>query len=214
MSKKLHFGSRSGATLAESLIAVAITTFAISSIYVGSITLQKSFRASQHYAATQAAQMRVIDYVSMDLRRAVQWQADASGGKELVLWLPNYYLKKEDGNLVARHPQVGSNGQVYYGSSGQDLVKVRYYATERRDDHGLLVNDIRRAVTHDNKTEETLLVTGAQDFQPVFDEDDTKGQVVHTKVSFPPSFRPFISTGNGFRDGTSTYATTMVRNKR
>lgn len=210
--------SSAGVSIAETLISISITAFAIGAIYVGSVTLQKSFRASQQYAATQAAQLRVIDYVALDLRRAVQWKAE-SGGTELTILIPDYY----DGDVEdrtaprpsPRYPRVAKNGGVYYGDTSTDLVKIRYYAVERTDSHGTKLKDIRREVTRDGKTREKVLVTGAQDFEPLYDEDaDTKGQIVHTKVSFPPSFRPFINSGDAYRDGTTTFATTLVRNKR
>jgi hypothetical protein len=198
----------------ESVIAVAITAFALSSIYIATITLQKSFRAAQQYAVTQAAQLRVIDYVALDLRRGVDWNATSDSGKELTVWLPNYYDNSNPDRPVPRDPKVGPNREVYYGSSPNDRIQVRYYATERIDSHGARVNDVHRAVTYGGQTEDTVLVTGAEAFEPVYDQDDTKRQVVYTKITFPPAFRPFINSGNAYRDGTSTFATTMVRNKR
>ena len=198
----------------ESVIAVAITAFALSSIYIASITLQKSFRAAQQYSVTQAAQLRVIDYVALDLRRGVDWNATSGNSKELTVWLPNYYDSTNPDRPIPRDPKVGPNKEVYYGTNPQDRIKVRYYATQRTDAMGASVNDVHRAVTYGGQTEDTVLVTGAEAFEPVYDQDDAKKQVVYTKITFPPAFRPFINSGNSFRDGTSTFATTMVRNKR
>lgn len=213
--------SRSGVSLAESLVAISITAFAISAIYIGSSALQKSFKASHHYAATQAAQLRVIDYVSLDLRRAVDWKAE-NGGTELVLKIPNYYTGDvEDRSLETkpspRHPRVAKNGSVYYGEDANDLVTVRYYTSDRQDSSGTTVKDVWREVIYRDASlnkPAKLLVTGVKDFQPIYREDDPKGQIVYTKISFPPSFRPFIDSGDAYRDGTTTFATTMVRNKR
>src|SRR5215213_7322368 len=93
--------SRTGGSLIETLVSVSITAAAMSALYVGSVTLQKSFRAARQYAETQAAQMRVIDYVAGDLRTAISYPDAATVGSTeglppgatlvLQLIVPNYY---------------------------------------------------------------------------------------------------------------------------
>ena len=203
--------SRSGATLIETMVTVAITGFAMTSIYIGSIAVQKSFRAAQMYSTTQAGQLRVIDYVALDLRRAVDW---TPVGNEVRMKIPNFYDNTNPEKPIPRHPRVSKNGEVYYGTSPADLIDIRYYTVERTNSAGRRVNDVCRAVTSGGKTTDTVLVTGAEEFKPVYQQSDTKRQVVYTKISFPPVFRPFINSGDVYKDGTTTFATTMVRNKR
>jgi hypothetical protein len=200
-----------GATLMETMMTVTITAIAISSIYIGSITLQKSFRAAQLYSTTQAGQLRVIDYVSMDLRRAVDW---TPSGNEVSMKIPNYYDYTDPNRPIPRNPRVSKNGEVYYGSGPGDVINIRYHTVERTDSFGRTVSDVYRGVTSGGTTRNTVLVTGAEEFKPVYEQSDTKRQVVYTKISFPPVFRPFIASGDVYKDGTTTYATTMVRNKR
>lgn len=224
MQLRSCFRSSSGSSLVETLIAVTITVIAISAIYVGSITLQKSFRAAQHYSTTQASQLRVLDYVAMDLRRAVGYPSAATSASAvglptgavpvLELLIPNYYDTSDPDNPKPRDPKIGPNGEVYYGASAQDLVRVSYFTLTGAGSNGLKTCDVYRSVTSNGSTKTTQLVQGAEDFTLTFAADDPKQQLVNTKITFPPMFRPFVDSGNVYKDGTATYATVLVRNKR
>jgi Tfp pilus assembly protein PilW len=211
MRTSLRTRAVTGTTLVETMLSLAITTIAVGAIYVGSITLQKSFRAAQHYADAQAGQLRVLDYVAMDLRRAVDWTAS---GNELRMKIPNFYDATDEAHPTPRDPRVSANGEVYYGASPADITEVRYYSLERTDKSGRKISDVYRAVTSGGNTRSTVLVKGVEEFKPVYEQSNSNQQVVRTKISFPPMFRPFIESGNVYKDGTATFATTMVRNKR
>ena len=224
MHLKSRFHSVLGGSLVEVMVSVAITVIAISAIYVGSITLQKSFRAAQHYTTTQAAQLRVIDYVAMDLRRAVGYPSAATSAStvglpsgavpELELLIPNYYDISDPDKPKPRVPKIGPNGEIYYGTSASDLVKISYFTVKSTGSSGQNLCDVYRAVTANGVVKTTQLVSGAEDFTLTFAADDPKQQLVSTKITFPPMFRPLVGTGNIYKDGTATYATTLVRNKR
>jgi Tfp pilus assembly protein PilW len=211
MQTSLRTRAVTGTTLVETTVSLAITTIAIGAIYVGSMALQKSFRAAQHYSVTQAAQLRVLDYVASDLRRAVHWTAS---GNEVRMKIPNFYDTTDAAHPTPRDPRVSANGEVYYGASPADVTEVRYYTLERTDGSGRKVSDVYRSVSSGGTTRSTVLVKGVEEFKPVYEQSDANQQVVRTKISFPPIFRPFIESGNVYKDGTATFATTMVRNKR
>lgn len=193
-----------GFTLVETLFGATILSLAIGAIYVGSLSLQKSFRAAQHYSATHAAQLRVLDYVSLDLRRAY---AVKQGTKEITMLIPDYYDRTDPAKPKARYPRV-ENGRIVYGSSAG--VKVRYYITTRAGDGGRPVNDLFREEGGVSK----LLVSGIQEFEPAYEDNDPRRQIVKTAITFPPIFRAFATTDAATKNATATHAATMVRNKR
>ncbi len=194
----------SGMTLVETLVASTIVSLAIGSMYVGSMALQKSFRAAQHYSSTHAAQLRVLDYVSLDLRRAF---AVKQSNKEITMLIPDYYDRTNPSNIKARHPRV-EKGRIVYGNANG--VKVRYYIAARNDHTGRAVNDLFREEAGVSR----LLVSGIQEFEPGYEDNDPRRQIVKTSITFPPIFRAFAVTDAATKNATATHAATMVRNKR
>src|SRR3954447_10877236 len=61
----------SGFTMAEMMIAMAGSAIIIGALMFSSLGLQRAFRASELYAAAQADQRRLLDYLTRDLRRSV-----------------------------------------------------------------------------------------------------------------------------------------------
>lgn len=61
----------SGFTIAEMMISMAGSAIIIGALMFASVGLQRAFRASEVYAAAQADQRRLLDYLTRDLRRAV-----------------------------------------------------------------------------------------------------------------------------------------------
>ena len=103
--------------------------------------------------------------------------------------------------------------------AADDLAKSLEGVTNFDDEAVLSAENLLLTFTKIGKdifpqTTETVLVKGAEEFKPVYEQNDKKRQVVYTKISFPPVFRPFINSGDVYKDGTATFATTMVRNKR
>lgn len=62
--------SRAGFTLTEILISVTIGLVLTAVLLSASIGLQKSFNAADHFFSTHVQQIRIIDYLSRDVKRA------------------------------------------------------------------------------------------------------------------------------------------------
>ncbi len=77
-------------TLAEVMVAMAIGTVVCAMSMYGILFLQKSYAATEQYALSMTDQMRVLDYLSMDLRRAVAVTVDNTNNN-LTMTLPSYY---------------------------------------------------------------------------------------------------------------------------
>ena len=61
---------RAGFTLPELSVAIAASTIVLGSLMLAMMSLSRSFDATEKYARAHAAQVRLIDSIAMDLRRA------------------------------------------------------------------------------------------------------------------------------------------------
>jgi Tfp pilus assembly protein PilW len=133
----MKFAGRShGFTMAEMMIAMAGSAIIIGALMFSSIGLQKAFRASELYAASQADERRLIDYLGRDLRRAVAIATSTSvnGGTAtkvgtdavmvekdtaLLLTLPGYYKSNAPGDesFDEALPVVISDHRIDYGTA-------------------------------------------------------------------------------------------------
>jgi type II secretory pathway pseudopilin PulG len=186
-----------GFTLVELLIATGISSVIGAALLTGSILVQKSFAASRHHIDAQAEQLRLIDYMGLDLRRALTVTVTATAsGSQLALTIPDYYEPDPDhpGRLRPREPDV-SKGTVVYGAAP---IAVSYY---KRDS----------AIYRKQGTVETALATDVNDFQLTIQD---LGQSISMSVTFIPKYQ-FSSTNRAsVREGTATFSTVLLRNKR
>src|SRR5678815_4940017 len=60
-----------GFSLAELLVSLGVTSLVMSALMVAVVSLGKSFKATELYSKSNSAQIRLIDAIAMDLRRAV-----------------------------------------------------------------------------------------------------------------------------------------------
>ena len=80
---KLRFSSRhliSGMTIVESMVAVGVGAAILAAFTTASVALQKNFVAIEDYAKGQNDQMRISDYLSLDMRRAFSIGLTSSSG--------------------------------------------------------------------------------------------------------------------------------------
>jgi Tfp pilus assembly protein PilW len=173
-----------GMTMPEVMIAAAVASMLSVGLVVAAITMQKNFKASMQYASSQAQQVRLLDYISRDLRRATT--ASVSNGV-LTITIPDYY----DATGQPRNPTLFM-GRVFYNSPTA-AVTVRYYQQNGQ-------------VIRQEGTTATSIADGVQDFQLSF---VNQGQVVEASITFLPTFQ---QNGQGVRSGTAVYARTLLRN--
>jgi Tfp pilus assembly protein PilV len=140
----------SGFTLAEVMVAMAGTMIIVTALMLAAIGVQKSLRASEIYAASQADQRRLLDYLSRDMRRAVGIAKTANlsgtgavklttqpltveGSTALVLTLPGYYQNNAPGTTLYDQPfPVTTVGErVDYGT--KELVASNVTVTFRKE---------------------------------------------------------------------------------
>ena len=97
---------------------MAISSLLCGGLMTASIALQKSFIASRHHILAQAGQMRLIDYMNLDLRRALTVSTNTG---RLTVTIPDYY----DSFGAPRDPQI-QGGLAVYGPASKVIT---YYQT-------------------------------------------------------------------------------------
>jgi prepilin-type N-terminal cleavage/methylation domain-containing protein len=189
-STKPGFEDAAGFTLAELSISVAIFSIVSIGLLMGFTSLERSYAATSVYTINHADQLRISDYLAMDLRRATAVQAAQN---DTSIYIPSYY----DANGAIQTPALDGNGSVYYGDKGSS-VKIRYYLSDgsmyRQEGTGPAV----------------VLADNVQGF--IFDVTDI-GKVVKTKITFNPRFTSAGASSTATAS-TAFYNTTLLRNTR
>ena len=194
-----------GFTLAELMVAVAVGAVVLGIVLTASTALQKSFNAVDNYFYTHLQQIRIIDYLSRDVKRAyiVHTSADL---QTITCTIPNYIIQSGDPDYTAatalhrRAPtvQITNTGLVVnYGTSTSSVVYSISGKEIRRTENGGVTTI---ASSTDQLVPQALAVNLANT------------QYTSNSVTFQPIF----TNGNAAaeRSGTTVYATAYLRNLR
>lgn len=111
-------------TLAEMLVSIACGTLILAAVIAAGLSLQKSYAALEGYSSAEGDQLRVLDYIAMDCRRATSAAVGTTtyngvSEPKLTLTLPPFY---SSANNLPTGPSI-SSGAVSYGT---DIVTVTY----------------------------------------------------------------------------------------
>jgi hypothetical protein len=179
-----------GFVLAEIVFSAGAFAMVTVALLLGFSSLERNYSASTDFALNHSDEMRISDYLALDLRRALSLHASQN---DTTINIPDYY----DNARTPRMPTLDGHGGVYYGATGS-FVSIRYY---------LSGGTIYRK---EGNLAGVALATNVADF--VFDVTDS-GKVVTTKITFKPTF---VATGasSAAKTGTSFYNTTLLRNNR
>jgi hypothetical protein len=103
------------------MIALAISSVTLAATLIASISLQKSFNAVDNYFATQNQQIRIIEYLSRDVRRSYI-VTSATSPQTVTCTIPNYI--QADGTRSNPTLTMSANGgiMVDYGAYGARTV--------------------------------------------------------------------------------------------
>lgn len=187
MNPPNHSLRRGAFTLVEVLIAMSIFSIMTAALFALSSSLQRTFRACTTQLHAQGEQLRILDYIALDLRRAIDVEAEPS---RLVVKIPDYY----DASGRPNDPVI-RNGRIEYGAPTP--VTVSYYkqgpAVFRE------IGGKREQIGSDVETFDLSIAD--------------LGHAVNVSLSFLPRFQ-FSSSPKGYREGTSTHITTLLRNRR
>lgn len=179
-----------GFTLPELMVSTTIFSSICLGLLMGFTALEHNYAAATDFAISHADEMRISDYMALDLRRAVAVETAANDTK---IYIPPYY--DAEGN--PQTPSLDGKGGVYYGAAGSS-VRIHYY---------LAGNTIFRQEADKSAIP---LAVNVQGFQ--FEVTDL-GKVVQTRITFTPTFSS-RQASQSIVDATSFYNTTMLRNSR
>lgn len=181
---------RAGFALAETVVSSGIFSAVSLALLMGFVSLERNYSASTDFALNHADEMRISDYLALDLRRAVSVQATQNN---TAIYIPNYY--DSSGNPTT--PSLDGQGGVSYGTIGSS-VRIHYY---------LSGNTIYR---QEGSAPAVSIALNVADF--VFDVTDS-GKVVTTRITFKPTFVSGEPSAAAVT-ATAFYNTTLLRNNR
>lgn len=188
-----------GATaLTEVMISSAIFSAISLGLLMGFTSLERNFSATTDFATNHADEMRISDYLALDLRRAFTVQAAQN---DTTIFIPRYY----DGSGSPQTPTLDGKGGVYYGTTGNS-IRVRYYLSgstiyREQVDWPLSVSPSFNVIP---------VAENVKDF--VFNVTDL-GKVVTTRITFNPTFRSTGASAAAIA-ATAFCNTTLLRNTR
>jgi prepilin-type N-terminal cleavage/methylation domain-containing protein len=185
-----------GFTLVEVMISSAIFSAVSLGVLMGFTSLERNFSATTDFATKHSDEMRISDYLALDLRRALSVQAVTNN---TTIFIPRYY----DGFGQPQMPTLDGHGDVYYGASGSS-VRIRYYLSG-----GAIYREQVDWPLSGSPLYTTIPVAeNVKDF--IFSVTDL-GKVITTRITFNPSFRSGGASGDA-TTATAFYNTTLLRN--
>jgi hypothetical protein len=196
-----------GFSLIEIMVTLGLSTVTLGAVLTTSTSLQKSFNAIDTYFGTHMQQIRIVDYLSRDVKRGliVTTSADL---QTVAVTVPNYIIEAGDPEAVANPDLVGTprTPTVSYTPSGW---QVNYGATTTSVVYSINAMSILRT---ENGTVTTIASSTDQLVPQTTDVELANTEYAKTTITFQPMF---TSGGNAAsRTGTTVCSTAYLRNKR
>lgn len=176
--------------LTEIMVSTLIFSAVSLGLFLGFTSLERNFSATADFSVNHSDQMRISDYLALDLRRALAVQAASN---DTTISIPTYY----DAQGNPQEAMLDAKGDVYYGTHGSS-TKFHYY---------LSAGTIYR---QEDAKVPIALAENVHDF--VFEVTDA-GKVVSTRIVFNPTFKAKSGSTDGAA-ATAFYNTTLLRNTR
>ena len=202
-----HSRKKCGFTLTELMIATGTGGVVLAAIMASSIALQKTLNAIDNYFATQMQQIRIIDYLNRDVKRALAVTTSVDL-QSVTITLPSYLIQAGDPEAIANPSLVGtartptisntsSGPQVNYGASTSTIIYSISGMSILRTENGSV----------------TMVASSTDQLVPqTTDVELANTEYARTSVTFQPIF----TSGNlaAERNGTTLFSTAYLRNKR
>jgi type II secretory pathway component PulJ len=194
-------------TLPEMTLALAASSVVLGATLTSSTSLQKSFNAVDSYFGTHMQQIRIVDYLSRDVKRGliVTTSADL---QTVTITMPNYIIQTGDPEALLNPALVGtprtptmtytpSGWQVNYGNNTSTVVYSINGTSILRTENGSV----------------TTIASSTDQLVPkTTDVELANTEYTKTSITFQPIF---TSSGQAAsRTGTTVFSTAYLRNKR
>jgi len=218
-----------GMTLVEMMVSTACGSILLAAVVIAGVALQRSFGSVESYSVAEGDQLRVLDYIALDCRRAVKGTVGAlttptigNGSWTGGTWVTQPYYRTggawtvdstKPSTLILSLPvyyasgtgsivtPTLSSGTLSYGSGS---VTVCYYqdSTDSTFKREVVLQDSTGTVTSDTIT---TIARNVASFT-VTNQDLTS--TISSTIMFFPTFKYTTGTGT-WRSGPSTPADTL-----
>ena len=196
-----------GFTLAEIMIAMAASAVVFGGTMTSTTALQKSFNAIDNYFATHMQQIRIVDYLSRDVKRGliVTTSVDL---QTVTITTPNYIIQAGDPEAIANPSLTGAprTPTITYTPSGPQVNYGNTTSTIVYSINGLSI------LRTENGTITTIASSTDQLVPETTDVELANTEYTKTSVTFQPMFTSGGSVAQ--RTGTMVFSTAYLRNKR
>jgi hypothetical protein len=194
-------------TLPEITLALALSGVVFGATLTSSTSLQKSFNAIDNYFGTHMQQVRIVDYLSRDVKRGliVTTSADL---QTVTVTVPNYIIQAGDPEALVNPASVGTarTPTMAYTPSGW---QVNYGNTTTTVIYSISGLSILRT---ENGTVTTIASSTDQLVPLTTDVELANTEYAKTSITFQPIFTSGGAAAS--RSGTTVYSTAYLRNKR
>jgi type II secretory pathway pseudopilin PulG len=194
-------------TLVEIMLALSVSGVVLGTTLTSSTSLQKSFNAIDTYFGTHMQQIRIVDYLSRDVKRGliVTTSADL---QTVTVTVPNYIIQAGDPEALINPALVGtprtptmaytpSGWQVNYGNNTSTIVYSISGVSILRTENGTV----------------TTIASSTDQLVPqTTDVELANTEYAKTSITFQPIFTSGGAPAS--RSGTTVYSTAYLRNKR
>jgi hypothetical protein len=195
----------SGMTLVEMLMSIGCGALILAALVTAGVAMQRSYGAVESYSNAEGDQLRVLDYVAMDCRRATTTAITTVNSvyPTLQLTLPVYYSSVTS-SATANQPTLTS-GALSYGSGS---ITINYQQSGSTFTREVIVKNSGGTVTSDNTS--TIAKKVSSFTITPLDQSATNGTVTCSLMFFPTFLK---NTGTGsWRSGGSAPANTLGSN--
>ena len=204
---KITHSTNKGFTLAETTVGLSISSIVLAAAITASVGLQKSFNAIDAFFATHMQQIRIIDYLSRDVKRGLVVTTSVDL-QSVSITMPKYLIEAGDAEALANPALIGtprtptisysrSGSQVNYGSSTSSVVYAINGQSILRTENGVV----------------TTIASSTDQLVP----QSTDVELANTEYSTTTvTFQPIFTSNNAAaeRTGTLVCSTAYLRNKR
>lgn len=207
MKLSTSLNKQAGSTLSEMMIGLSLSTIIAVAAVTASVGLQKSFNAVDNYFATHMQQIRIVDYLSRDVKRGLS-VTTSTDLQSVTVSVPNYIIKAGDPEAVADPSRIGTprTPTVSYTASGP---QVNYTATPSTVVYQVNGMSIVRV---ENGQVTTIAASTDQLVPMTTDVELANTEYTNSSVTFLPIFTSGNATVS--RSGTTICSTAYLRNKR
>ena len=193
-------------TLVEFMVAAGASSLILIALVLGSVSLQRSYRGGDQYANAQNSQLRVMDYLTRDLRRA-QSVSVTPDGKQVSVTVPDFYDVYDSNGNPSTKPGVNSQPRdfnVSTGIYGANPLTITYYVDVTTSSLIRQVNWVASGGAAQQSN--TTIADGVQSFQLGF---VNYGSIVQATITFAPVLQSTNTTLA--RAGTTLSAAVTLR---